>query len=139
MRKGSCPDISSRSAVSYRMVARFRLSKAKHPRNDCIEAGKHKNSKQKPSLSAGSDDLRILAFLRTLSNVDCLRTLLTFHDFELYRIPLLQALVALGLNRAVMHENIWPILPPDESEALGIVKPLYGTFQSRHLLSLRTG
>src|SRR5581483_889907 len=36
-----------------------------------------------------------------------------------------------------MHENVRAVLPPDKAEALGIVKPLDCSSDSRHLLFLR--
>ena len=79
-----------------------------------------------------------LAVLRRLDYITRLRTLLAFNDFKLDRIPFLQALIAIGLDRTVVHENIGAILSPDEPKTFGIVKPFHSTFQSSHLLFLRT-
>ncbi len=76
--------------------------------------------------------------LRRFCNVAGLRTLLTFDNFEFDRVALLQTLIAIGLDRAIVHEYVGAILAPDKSKALGIVEPLDRTFQSCHLQFLRT-
>jgi len=47
-----------------------------------------------------------------------------FH-FELYRLAFLQAAETVRLDGRKMHENIFAALARDESETLGIVKPLH--------------
>ena len=71
-----------------------------------------------------------------LDYVGCLLTLRSFHDIELKRLTLGQALESVALDRRIMHENIVAVRSLDESEALGIVEPLYGTRVSHVLFSL---
>jgi len=71
--------------------------------------------------------------LRSFRDVRGLWTFLALRDLELYLISFLKALVALRSNRAVVHKDISAIVPSDEAVALGIVKPLHGTFQSFHV------
>ena len=47
-----------------------------------------------------------------------------FH-FELHRLTFLQAAETVRLDSREMHENILTALAGDESETLGIVKPLH--------------
>ena len=60
--------------------------------------------------------------------------LLALDDFKFNVIALLQALVTLRPDRAVVNENIWAVVASDESEPLSIVEPLYLSFNSRHFL-----
>jgi hypothetical protein len=68
-----------------------------------------------------------------LRNVCRLRSLLPLGDFELHRIAFLQALVALGGDRAVMYKNIGAIRAPNEPVTLRVIEPLYGAFQTFHV------
>src|SRR6266446_5243195 len=45
--------------------------------------------------------------------------------FELHGLAFLQALEAARLDGREMHEDIFAILAADESEALGVIKPLH--------------
>jgi hypothetical protein len=74
---------------------------------------------------------------RGFVDVRCLRPFLTLGDFEFHSVTFLQALIAVGSNRAVMHKDIRSIFTSDESVALRIVKPLHRTFQSFHVRPLR--
>lgn len=65
-------------------------------------------------------------------DVLCLRALLALHDFELDVITLLQALVALRLDGAVVDEHVGTIVSADEAEALRVIEPFHFTFNSRH-------
>lgn len=76
---------------------------------------------------------RIL-ILGDLDHVPGLWTLLTFHNLELNRVPLLKALVTLRLNCAVMYEDIGAVIASDESESFSIIEPLDGSSQTRHVL-----
>jgi hypothetical protein len=69
---------------------------------------------------------------------DCigLWTLLTLNDVELHVIALFQSFVSIQLNCRVVDEYVWPVFTPDESVALGVVKPLDLTFVLSHRLRL---
>jgi hypothetical protein len=76
-----------------------------------------------PSLdrSGGAGHIRSLGAFGTLGNL----------EFDL--VAFLQTLIAFGGNGAVVNEDVWlPILPSDKPIALGVVKPLDGTFQTFH-------
>jgi len=49
-------------------------------------------------------------------------------NIERYALTLLQRLEALGLNRAVMYENVFAAIHFDEPKAFSVVKPFNGTF-----------
>jgi len=55
----------------------------------------------------------------------CLKALWAFRDIELYPLALLQAAEAARLNCRKMDEDVFAILPADETKALGVVKPLH--------------
>jgi hypothetical protein len=76
--------------------------------------------------SASVTELSRLAYVRRL------RSLLTFGDFELDLIPLLQALVSLGCDRAVVNENVGTICASDEPVAFRIIEPFHRAFQTFH-------
>jgi hypothetical protein len=64
-----------------------------------------------------------------------LRTFLTIDDVELDLVAFLQALVAIVVDRAIVHEHIrTTILTAYKAKAFRIVEPLYGSFQSHFLL-----
>lgn len=89
--------------------------------------------KKKPSLEwLGFRDAAAVNGLH-FDNFTGLWTLLALDDFKLHLITFLQALVALGSDGAVVNEDIRSIVAADESEALGIVKPLDCSFNTRHL------
>jgi hypothetical protein len=70
-----------------------------------------------------------------LGYVAGLRTLLTFHNLELYGIAFLKALVTFILDRAVVNKNIGSVFAADETESFCIIEPLNGSFQTCHLPS----
>jgi hypothetical protein len=63
----------------------------------------------------------------------CLWALLPLDDVELDFVALFEGFVAVELNRAVVHEDIWPIIPADETVALRIVEPLHLAFVLGHV------
>jgi hypothetical protein len=71
--------------------------------------------------------------LSDFGHVRCLRALLALGDLEFHLIAFLQALVALGTYRAVVHENVWALVTADEPISFGIVEPLHSTLQAFHL------
>ena len=73
--------------------------------------------------------------LGELSNVGRLRTFLSLDDFKLNLIALLQALIAFAGDGAVMDEHVRPIVAPQETISLCVVKPLYRALYSFHVLS----
>jgi len=62
---------------------------------------------------------------------------LPLDDLELHLIALLKALIAFATDRAVVNKDIRTIITADESKSLGIIEPLDGTPETRHLLFLR--
>jgi len=54
-----------------------------------------------------------------------LRSLLSFNDVEFDFIALFQAFVAVNLDRAIVHEDIRPIITPDKSVPFCVVEPLH--------------
>jgi hypothetical protein len=66
-------------------------------------------------------------------NVLSLGAFLALDNFELDVITLLQALVALRLDGAVVDEHIGTIVSADEAESLCVVKPFDFTFISSHV------
>src|SRR5215470_19178204 len=67
-----------------------------------------------------------------LRNVFRLWALLALNYFKFNVIAFLQALVALGLDGAVVDKHIGAVFPADKAEALCVVKPFHFTFNSRH-------
>jgi len=59
------------------------------------------------------------------SDVCSLQPLLAFDDLELNGLALFKRSVALGQNRALMHENVAPVFALDEAVALVHVKPFH--------------
>src|SRR5215472_12166641 len=59
------------------------------------------------------------------ADVCSLQPLLTFDDLELNCLALFKCSIALGQNRALMHENIRPAFALDEAVALFRVEPLH--------------
>lgn len=72
-------------------------------------------------------------WLGSLHYVCGLWTFLALGDFKLDLIALLQALVSLRGNRAVVNENVRAIRSSDEPVSFRIIEPLYGSFQTFHL------
>jgi len=98
-----------------------------------MEPNRGQRAKEKPSLSAGLSLVSKLE-LRDLDHVPGLWTLLTFDNFELNGVPLLEAFITIRLDCTVMNEHIGTIFPADESESFCIVEPLNGSSQTRHVL-----
>src|ERR1700748_2564566 len=65
-------------------------------------------------------------------NALCLQSLRALLDFEFNRLPFVQGLVPVGLDRRAVHENVLTRLALDEPVALGCVKPLDCTLLSSH-------
>src|SRR6267142_1034792 len=146
MRKESCPSISSRSAVSYRMPAMALLSIAIKIKQ--VGAGGEARAiemvwllartragcpRDKPAGRRRYSERS----LRRLGDVGGLRPLLSLCDFELDLIALLKTLVAFRGDRAVVHEHVSAaIVASDKTVALGVVKPFHGTFQAFHVRPL---
>src|SRR4051812_6503036 len=63
-----------------------------------------------------------------------LGTLLTLNDVELHVIALFQSFIAVQLDCRIVNEHVWSVFTPDESVALGVVKPLDLTFVLSHRL-----
>ena len=63
-------------------------------------------------------------------------TFLTLNDVKLNVIALFQSLVPIQLNCRVVDEYVWPVFTPDESVALGVIKPLDLPFVLSHRLRL---
>jgi hypothetical protein len=64
-----------------------------------------------------------------------LRALLTIDDLELDLIAFLQTLIAIVIDRAVMHEHIRiTIVTAYKAKAFRVIEPLYGPFHSHFLL-----
>src|SRR3954447_10996883 len=87
-------------------------------------------TKRKKTRQVRRVSLKFVAFSTRLRlqglNVLCLPALRAFLHIELDRLAFLQAAEATArLNRRKMHEDVFAILTADESETLGIVKPLH--------------
>jgi hypothetical protein len=80
---------------------------------------RQQKGRPKPSLFA-----MLLGDLQRL-NVLCLPALGAFHHVKLNCLTLLEGAEALCLNGGVVNEDIFPALAADESETLGVVKPLH--------------
>jgi hypothetical protein len=63
-------------------------------------------------------------------DVSCLRTLLTFHNLELYRIAFLKTFISIVLNGAVVNKHIGSVFAADETESFCVIEPLNGSFQT---------
>jgi hypothetical protein len=57
--------------------------------------------------------------------VRCLQALRAAGHFELNRLPVVQRLIPLRLNRGEVDENVLAGLALDESESLAGIEPLY--------------
>jgi len=68
-----------------------------------------------------------------------LRAFWALSYFKFNLISFLQALVAFRRNCAVVHKYICSIFAADKTVSLGIVEPLYRTFQAFHLRPLGHG
>jgi len=82
--------------------------------------------------TAGNQDaeeksLRRFAYIRRLWPLRAL------HNFKFNRVALLQTLVTLAGDRAVMHEYVGPILASDKPVSFGVIEPFHCTFQTIHL------
>ena len=56
----------------------------------------------------------------------------SLHDVEFDIVAFLEAFIAVGLNRAVVHEHVWTVVAANKSETLGIVKPLHFSLELSH-------
>jgi hypothetical protein len=65
-------------------------------------------------------------------NIGRLRAFRSLGDLKLYLIALLQALIALGCNRTVVHKNIGTAVTSDEAITFGVVEPFNRAFQTFH-------
>src|SRR5690349_35463 len=72
------------------------------------------------------------------SHVGRLQSLRPTRHFELDPRTLLEAAVALRLDRREVHENVFSILPLDEAISLGCIKPLHCTFFFHSISSVST-
>lgn len=63
---------------------------------------------------------------------------LPLDDVELDVIAFFQCFVTVQLYRRVVHEHVGTVFPPDESVALGVVKPLHFAFVLSHRLAFLT-
>src|SRR5580658_580023 len=146
MRKESAASISSRSAVSYRMLAIALLSTDQRlnkigvqcqrqgaERNCWVEKQNRISGQSVSGWPCGIRESNWPPFSGALGDVGGLRSLLSFGDFELHRVAFLQALVALGSDCAVMYKNVRAIRAPDEAVALCVIEPLDRTFQTFHV------
>src|SRR5271165_1400708 len=69
----------------------------------------------------------------SFGDVRCLGAFLPLHNLNLHCIAFLQALVALGSDRAVMDKDVRATLSSEEPVSFRIVKPLDGAFQTFHV------
>ena len=65
-----------------------------------------------------------------------MQPLLAFDNIELNGLALCKRSVALGQNRALMHENVAPALALDEAVALVQVKPFHCSLFFAHRFTL---
>src|SRR6266567_8167641 len=93
-------------------------------------AGGLKNSKGRDILPALTVLLRFCrnpaGSLERL-HVGSLPSLRPLHHVELHGLAFLQALETTRVDRRVVHEDIFTVLPRDEAEALRVIKPLHST------------
>lgn len=66
------------------------------------------------------------------ADVCSLQPLLAFDDLELNCLALFKRSVALGQNRALMHEDVRAAFTLDEAVALFRVKPFHGSLLFAH-------
>jgi hypothetical protein len=85
-----------------------------------------------PATTAARAELTELR-LSDFCDVRRLGALLAFGDLEFHLIAFLQALIAFGAYRAVMHEDICSIVTADEPVSFRVVKPFHCALQSFHL------
>src|SRR5437899_11942570 len=148
MRKESCPSISSRSAVSKRMLAMALLStNLKINQTKAEESPAHTpacsgRERKRPTLLRGTGGerqtraekigWRAYPVLLSFHNICSLGTFLALGDLELNLIAFLQALVAFGGDRAVVHKHIGPVRTTNEPVTFRVIEPLYGSFHTLH-------
>jgi hypothetical protein len=69
-----------------------------------------------------------------LGYIGCLSALLPLRNFELDFVALLQALVTLRGDCAVMHKHVrLPIIATDEPVSFRVIEPLHRAFQTFHV------
>jgi hypothetical protein len=61
-----------------------------------------------------------------------LRAFLALHDVKLDLVAFLQALVAIDLNGAVMHEHVRSVIAANKAVTLRVVEPLHFAFELSH-------
>src|SRR3546814_16918500 len=70
-------------------------------------------------------------------DVFSLQAFLSLRDFKFYFLSFGQRLVAVALDLAEMHEDVFLALALDEAKALGAVEPLHGAgLSGSHLINL---
>jgi hypothetical protein len=103
------------------------------------QGGVWPKSLQKPLAIAGNDHPCVQEINRSRSGgldyICRLRTFLSLNDFKLDFVALLQALIAIAGDRAVMDEHIRSIIAAKETVSLRIVEPLDDAFHTFHVLS----
>jgi len=99
------------------------------------ETSQEGRTKKKARLSAGSFQSDFAIRLEG-GNVRCLQALGALGHFELNRLSVIQRLVAVGLNRGKVDENVLAGLALDESESLAGIEPLYCSLFSQLCFSL---
>ena len=72
-----------------------------------------------------SPENRIPAKVLQGLNVRRLPALWPLHHIELNGLSLLQALKPVRVDRGIMHEHVFAVLPADEAKTLGVVEPLH--------------
>jgi len=96
-------------------------------------------SQSEPIKQAVGFEPEITAFRSTgLRYIGRLRALLSLDDLEFNRVALLQALISIAGDSAVMDEYIRSTVAPQEAVPLRVIEPLYRALYAFHfLLSLR--
>src|SRR5579862_7150497 len=95
--------------------------------------------RQMPSRQAAGGRRYSYRKLGSFGDVGGLRSLLPLGDLELNVITFLKTLVTFRGDRAVVHEDVGTaVVAPDKTVALGVIEPLYRTFQTFHVRPLGT-
>ena len=56
-----------------------------------------------------------------------LRTFLALYDLKLDRVALLQALVAIAMDGAVVYKHVRTIVPTNKAKTFCVIEPFYGS------------
>jgi hypothetical protein len=75
-----------------------------------------------------------LRYFFKASHLIRLRSFLSLHDVEFDLVAFFQAFVSVDLDRAVMHENVRPIIASNKAITFRVVKPLNLAFILSHEL-----